>query len=419
MATVTEDALTLESVDGKTSAPIATVTEEALTLESGDGTTSTLNTSACEYDILPIPSIDEEHCGVIHEQQEMAMQPSQSKLTRTLQFMWRQHVQSRTPDNRYVQTMLERLFLLFLFFSQFVEGPLNYILGVTPDSENKTTAPKPKVTRGFFQTRVGGIGYLSAQGQECRSTPIICIHSSPRSSDEFLEVLPLLAANRRRVVAIDIPGYGVSENPRGSTLTDVTNALIEVADSLLLSKFVVMTSLELGNVLALSLATRFPDRVVACIFANPLKLMNSKTAKPTTKDDMQLYQDGSHLLELHQKSAKWLDPELNLRVVQTNLTHLINCRRGGVTMHDICSTFDFDNTATLVSCPVLCIRGEAAMAYLDSKGLSGSQRLEKVCRLTKATVQTLMGPGSTIHMINQAPEDFASMSLAFLESNHV
>jgi hypothetical protein len=47
--------------------------------------------------------------------------------------------------------------------------------------------------------QLGGVGYLMAQGgdgtNQQRATPVVCLHASPRSSDEFWEVLlPLLAA---------------------------------------------------------------------------------------------------------------------------------------------------------------------------------------------------------------------------------
>eukprot|EP00547_Thalassionema_nitzschioides_P017047 CAMPEP_0194251530 /NCGR_PEP_ID=MMETSP0158-20130606/25585_1 /TAXON_ID=33649 /ORGANISM="Thalassionema nitzschioides, Strain L26-B" /LENGTH=89 /DNA_ID=CAMNT_0038988687 /DNA_START=71 /DNA_END=337 /DNA_ORIENTATION=+ len=84
-------------------------------------------------------------------------------------------------------------------------------------SSNSSTCPLPTISRGMVPTSLGGIGYLICNGSSSSSSslPIFCFHGSPRSSDEFLEVLPLLAASSggRMVVALDTPGYGVSENP--------------------------------------------------------------------------------------------------------------------------------------------------------------------------------------------------------------
>jgi hypothetical protein len=68
----------------------------------------------------------------------------------------------------------------------------------------------------------------------------------------------------------------------------------------------------------------------------------------------------------------------------------------------------------------LCIRCEAALLHLDSNGFGGNRRFDTACRLLpQAHVKTLSGPSSTIHMINQAPEEFASLCITFLETNHI
>lgn len=90
----------------------------------------------------------------------------------------------------------------------------------------------------------------------------------------------------------------------------------------------------MGIFQGLSLASRYPNRVKACIFANlyffPQKL-DSKGAPNTDgqaiADSFKLEDDGSHLLSIHNKRSGWLDPELNLRVVQTELTYLVNRRQ--------------------------------------------------------------------------------------------
>ena len=45
-------------------------------------------------------------------------------------------------------------------------------------------------------------------------TPLILLHQTPRSVDEFAEVLPLLAKHHQ-TIAIDNPGYGCSDPVEG------------------------------------------------------------------------------------------------------------------------------------------------------------------------------------------------------------
>jgi len=80
-------------------------------------------------------------------------------------------------------------------------------------------------------------GRMSIEGNN--KPPILCFHMSPRSSDEFREVLPLLASpnendDGRVVIAFDLPGYGSSDNPtRSCTVDDVADACLQAADSIL------------------------------------------------------------------------------------------------------------------------------------------------------------------------------------------
>jgi pimeloyl-ACP methyl ester carboxylesterase len=294
-------------------------------------------------------------------------------------------------------------------------------------------------TRGMIQTVLGAIGYLAAEPANPSSlTPLLCFHSSPRNTDEFLEVLPLLATGNgedhgscRRVIALDVPGYGMSENPTKScTVDEIADAFLQVADALQIDKFVAVGSL-MGNLLAISLASRYPDRVTACVCANlyfwpqtsseeikPIISTNENEGKAAIPDSFVLRDDGSHLVELHNKRSKWLPPELNLRVVSGELTYLVNRRARyakGIKIQDL-SGYDFASAASKTTCPTLCIRGEASLAFFDMIGLSGTERFEAGCKLlSDCEVASLAGETSTLNMINQEPVAFTSLCLDYLK----
>jgi pimeloyl-ACP methyl ester carboxylesterase len=131
-----------------------------------------------------------------------------------------------------------------------------------------------KFCRGLVETPLGMIHYkytgslasllLNEHDDKDDSCclPILAFHMSPRSTDEYTEVMPLLSKNsdptaslalhvddhhrrltemkktkrsfrRRLVVAIDEPGYGDSDNPcRSCTLGEIADAYICVANHL-------------------------------------------------------------------------------------------------------------------------------------------------------------------------------------------
>jgi pimeloyl-ACP methyl ester carboxylesterase len=285
------------------------------------------------------------------------------------------------------------------------------------------------VSKGMVKTFLGAVGYLTCGGDGDKSeTPILCFHSSPRSSDEFLEVMPLLAASGRHVIALDTPGYGISESPcKSCSMDEIADAFLEVVDELGIDKFIVVGNL-MGNFPAISLASRNPTRVSACILANIYynevspdndpKAKKAKTAEVAPiEDSFVLQDDGSHLSELHNKRA-WLDPELRLRVVRSELNYLVNRRaryKKGIAIQDS-STFDFESQASITKCPTLCIRGEACLTFFDKIGLEGTKKFDAGSKLLGGEVKSICGPTSTLNMINQAPEVFAAFCNQFLKT---
>jgi len=222
-----------------------------------------------------------------------------------------------------------------------------------------------------------------------------------------------LAAKGRRVIALDTPGYGISDNPQKScTIDEVADAFLEVADSLGIDEFITIGSL-MGNFQAVSMASRYPSRVIASIYANlyvfPYKPADSEKNKfssdsegaPIT-DSFELKEDGSHLVNLH-NTRKWLDPELNFRVVQGEITYLMNRRARyakGVSMEDL-SDYDFEAPAQKIptSCPTPCIAGESFLSFFDTIGYHGTQQFDAGCQcFSNNEVASLSGPKSTINM---------------------
>ncbi|MDQ1341649.1 MAG: hypothetical protein QG571_265, partial [Pseudomonadota bacterium] len=66
---------------------------------------------------------------------------------------------------------------------------------------------------------------------EGAGAPLLLLHQTPRSVDEYSEVLPLLA-RERRVIALDTPGYGCSDRVPGQpSIADYAGAAIDVLDA--------------------------------------------------------------------------------------------------------------------------------------------------------------------------------------------
>uniref|UniRef100_A0A7S3V531 AB hydrolase-1 domain-containing protein n=1 Tax=Chaetoceros debilis TaxID=122233 RepID=A0A7S3V531_9STRA len=329
------------------------------------------------------------------------------------------------------------------------------------------------IKRGMVETSLCSIGYHildpHEKGAESSSTPIICLHSSPRSSDEFIDIMPLLSSGRRTIVALDAPGYGISENPyRSCTLEDIGSAFMEAIDGLLeRPKKVILFGSLMGNFIVLSLAAHHPELVAACICVNLYYYPSAKVAdKPKVKahsstiaekdataekegkqnskssgrddkndiphnqndhseipDSWELKSDGSMLAQVYTKRS-WVsnDPELNLRISQGEITYLMNRRRRykhGIAIEDL-STVDLGIHAKKTFCPVLCVKGKASLDFFDAIGLKGTQQFEKASRfLFDHEVKELVGAGSHINLVNQMPAKLASVLDIFLDGRNL
>ena len=64
---------------------------------------------------------------------------------------------------------------------------------------------------GYADTPLGQLHYAEA-GVE--GVPLICLHQTPRSWDEFAELMPLVGPSRR-IIAMDMYGFGQSAKPVG------------------------------------------------------------------------------------------------------------------------------------------------------------------------------------------------------------
>ena len=88
--------------------------------------------------------------------------------------------------------------------------------------------------------------------------PIMCLPPSPFSSIAFNALAPLLA-KRYHVIAVDYPGFGGSSAMRDEpTITDYSNAVMMIADTLVPGQKLRFLGFHTGNVIAADIALNFP-----------------------------------------------------------------------------------------------------------------------------------------------------------------
>src|SRR5471032_487045 len=119
------------------------------------------------------------------------------------------------------------------------------------------------IERSFVSVRSGRV-HLAAAGT---GRPILLLHQTPRSWDEFREVLPLLGQHYR-AIAMDSMGFGDSEPLPSGTIS--IESLAVAAHEVLLAlghRRAVIVGHHTGAAIAAEIAAAYPDSVDALVLS--------------------------------------------------------------------------------------------------------------------------------------------------------
>ena len=149
----------------------------------------------------------------------------------------------------------------------------------------------------YAETRAGVIHAVRAGA----GRPILLLHQTPRSVDEYRDVAPLLARDFS-VIAMDTPGFGGSPPLSGAAPSIEAWALAALAllDALAIQEAAVVGH-HTGAAIALEIAAQAPQRVSALVLSACPFVDAERRARHATHrviDDVEPRADGAHLVEL-------------------------------------------------------------------------------------------------------------------------
>lgn len=232
--------------------------------------------------------------------------------------------------------------------------------------------------RGYADSPVGQLHYA-----EMGAGPaVLLLHQTPRSLDEFAELMPLLA-DGFRAIAMDMPGFGLSAPlPAPQTIEPMAAGAIALLDALGVDRATVLGH-HTGAVVAHEVAIQAPDRVDALVLsALPWVDAERRTHDHTSGVDVAVTaEDGSHLGELWRLRRPYYPegrPDLLDRFIRDALAPGVDPAEG----HRAVGRYPMDERIGSVTAPVLLItptEDPFAVAALPEvvAGLSGASRLER------------------------------------------
>jgi pimeloyl-ACP methyl ester carboxylesterase len=259
-----------------------------------------------------------------------------------------------------------------------------------------------QTTRAFVDTRVGRIHYA----RHGEGEPVLCLHQTPRSWDEYRDVLPLLGA-RYRAIAMDTIGFGDSDRIEGPhSVERYGEGVVAFLDALGLER-VALVGHHTGGVVAVEAAATHPERVsrlvlsgTTCVDAEGRRI----AAEWPPIDLVEPKPDGSHLTELWGKRAPYYPkdrPDLLMRFMIDALKVFDYVEDGHVAV----DTYHMEDRLPKIRCPVLLLCG-----VLDWAAYPDQERLAKhLPHARRVDIDDGMIP-----LADHMPERFAAAVLDFL-----
>jgi pimeloyl-ACP methyl ester carboxylesterase len=261
-----------------------------------------------------------------------------------------------------------------------------------------------KIKRAFADTPNGQIHYMEVSGV---GRPLLMLHQTPRSSDEFLEVLPLFGT-RFRAIAMDTVGFGNSHklDKNNPTVEDYASGVIDFLDAMGIKKTHLLGH-HTGAVIAIEVAVSHPERVdklvlSACPFMDEEK-RHTQEGKPVMDADEEK-EDGSHLISLWQRRRSFY-PKGRTDLLRRYMIDALLADGNRTRGHAAVREYRLEDKYGKITQPTLLIVG--------TEDPYSSPVMEKISQRIKGS-KTHPIVGGTVPLPNHMPKEFADAIIPFL-----
>ncbi len=264
-----------------------------------------------------------------------------------------------------------------------------------------------KVHRGYASTDLGQLHYCETGS----GSPLVLLHQTPRSMDEFSDLMPLLA-HQHRVLAMDMLGFGLSPNVLAPhTIEKMADGVMALVDSLEIKEFSLMGH-HTGGAVAIEVAARAPDRISRLVLSSaPFTGVEFREhhSEGVGVDNVTTQCTGQHLLDLWSLRAPFYPPnrpDILDRFIRDALAPGVDPKEG----HIACSRYHMEHRISLITCPTLLVG-----AGLDDFALPELPLLR--AGLSSATsISEVIIPEGRIPLMEQFPQEVADAVLPFLRN---
>jgi len=258
------------------------------------------------------------------------------------------------------------------------------------------------VERRFVATRLGRIHVATAGA----GFPVLLLHQTPRSWDEYRDVLPLLGRDFR-AIAMDTLGFGDSDPPAGDASIELwAQGAFALLDALEAPRAAIVGH-HTGAVIAVEMAASAPARVGALVLSACPFVDAARRAKHhgmRVIDDVEARADGSHLTELWARRQPFY-PANDIDLLKRFMIDALRAGEMAAEGHRVVNCYRMEDRLGHIQCPTLVIAptGDPHVHPVAPKvaGAIGGSILREVS-------------GGMVPLPDQMPEAFASLVRDFV-----
>ncbi len=263
----------------------------------------------------------------------------------------------------------------------------------------------PQVERSFVATKSGRI-HVAAAGT---GAPVLLLHQTPRSWDEFREVLPILGRHYR-AIAMDTVGYGDSDPlPQGEASIEnwakAAHALLAALD---ITRAAVVGH-HTGAAIAVEIAAAYPQTVAALVlsaspYVDAARRVAAQKGHKAVVDEATPRMDGGHLAELWSMRQPFY-PADRIDLLERFMMDALKAGPRAAEGHRVVDRYEMERRLPSVRCPTLVIAPTAdPHAYPHAGKVAGS-----IVGSTLVEIANGMVP-----LPDQLPEEFSAVVHRFL-----
>jgi len=256
----------------------------------------------------------------------------------------------------------------------------------------------------YVDTRFGQVHVV----EDGAGRPVLLLHQTPRSWDEYRDVLPIVG-QQARAIAMDTVGYGASvrlDEPQ--TVELFADAVEDVIDALAL-KAPVLVGHHTGGVIAIEVAARRGAGVAGLVLSGTPYVDEERrqlVAKDRPPIDLvDVAEDGSHLTELWNRRRAFY-PEGRADLLSRFMADAANVIEHAEDGHLAVNAYRMEERLGLVVAPTLVVCGE-----LDDFSMPDVPQLVAAIRGARAEIL----PGTGVPAVDHHPGEFAAAVLTFVE----